>query len=76
MQVIKYRWKYELHVTYSANTTAGFSIIKYTGTGNTNNTVGHGLGVAPEIILIKKTDAQVIGTVGNTHLGWTIILYI
>ena len=37
----------------SANTTAGFSIIKYTGTGS-NGTVGHGLGVAPEMILGPK----------------------
>ena len=38
--------------TVSANTTAGFSIISYTGTGS-NATVGHGLGVAPKMIIIK-----------------------
>ena len=36
----------------SANTTAGFSISTYTGTGSTA-TVGHGLGVAPAMIIIK-----------------------
>ena len=36
----------------SANTTAGFSISTYTGTGSTA-TVGHGLGVAPAVVLIK-----------------------
>lgn len=35
-----------------ANQTAGFSIVTYTGTGS-NVTVGHGLGVAPKIILNK-----------------------
>ena len=40
----------------SANTTAGFSIVKYTGTGS-NATVGHGLGVAPKMILIKGVAA-------------------
>ena len=35
-----------------ANATAGFSIVTYTGTGSTT-TIGHGLGVAPEIIMIK-----------------------
>ena len=30
--------------TVSANTTAGFSIVQYTGTGTTTATVGHGLG--------------------------------
>jgi len=36
----------------SVNTTAGFSISSYTGTGS-NATVGHGLGVAPKMIMIK-----------------------
>lgn len=37
----------------SANTTAGFSIVTYTGTG-ANATVGHGLGVAPKLVIVKK----------------------
>ena len=36
----------------SANTTSGFSIVSYTGTG-ANATVGHGLGVAPKMIITK-----------------------
>ena len=39
--------------TVSANTTAGFSIVTYTGTG-ANATVGHGLGVAPAFYIIKS----------------------
>ncbi len=39
--------------TVSANTTAGFSIVSYTGTGS-NATVGHGLGVAPSMIIVKS----------------------
>ena len=43
-----------INTTYtSVNTTAGFSISKYTGTG-ANATVGHGLGVAPKMIIIKE----------------------
>ena len=38
--------------TVKANTTAGFSIITYTGTGS-STTVGHGLGVKPDAIIIK-----------------------
>ena len=38
--------------TVSANTTAGFSIVKYTGTGSNTN-FGHGLGAVPKMILIK-----------------------
>jgi len=42
-----------INTTYtSVNTTAGFSISKFTGTGS-NATVGHGLGVAPKFIIIK-----------------------
>ena len=39
--------------TVSANTTAGFSIVKYTGTGS-NATIGHGLGAAPNLVIIKN----------------------
>jgi len=40
--------------TYSANTTSGFSIVTYTGTGSAI-TVYHGLGVAPACFIVKPT---------------------
>jgi hypothetical protein len=42
--------------TVSVNTTSGFSIVTYTGTGSAA-TVGHGLGVAPAMIIVKNRDA-------------------
>ena len=42
--------------TVSANSTAGFSIVAFTGTG-ANATVGHGLGSAPKMIMIKALSA-------------------
>jgi len=39
--------------TVSANTTAGFSIVKWTATGS-NATIGHGLGKAPKWVWIKS----------------------
>lgn len=45
--------------TVSANTTSGFSIVTYTGNGtgtSSNGTVGHGLGVVPSMIIIKRRD--------------------
>ena len=41
--------------THQANTTSGFSIVTYTGTGATG-TVTHGLGVAPNMILVRNRD--------------------
>jgi hypothetical protein len=44
--------------TVSANTTSGFSIVSYTGTGS-NATVGHGLGAEPSVIFFKnRTDVE------------------
>ena len=37
----------------SANTTAGFSIIKYTGNGVATATIGHGLGAVPKTLIVK-----------------------
>jgi hypothetical protein len=40
----------------SANTTSGFSVTTYTG-GGAAATVGHGLGVAPSMVIVKKRSA-------------------
>ena len=40
-----------------ANTTAGFSIITYTGTGS-QGTIAHGLGATPSMLWIKNRDAS------------------
>tara|TARA_X000001382_G_scaffold81335_1_gene57287 strand:- start:180 stop:1229 length:1050 start_codon:yes stop_codon:yes gene_type:complete len=39
--------------TVQANTTAGFSIVTYTGTGSAT-TVGHGLGATPKLVIVKE----------------------
>ena len=65
-----------INTTYtSVNTTAGFSICSYTGTGS-NATVGHGLGVAPKIILIKRLSADDNWIVYHNSLGGTKNLYL
>ena len=40
----------------SANTTAGFSIVTYSGNSTAGATVGHGLGVVPSVVLVKSRD--------------------
>jgi hypothetical protein len=39
--------------TVSVNTTSGFSIVTYTGNGTASSTVGHGLGVTPNMVIAK-----------------------
>ena len=57
--------------TVKVNASAGFSIVKYTGTGSTTN-IGHGLGVTPEVLIVKNREdnngwnVYHIGNGGNT----------
>ena len=54
--------------TVSANTTSGFSIVSYTGTGS-NATVGHGLSSAPKMIIVKDRSAAKNWTVYHVGVG-------
>ena len=57
--------------TVSANTTAGFSIVKYTASGS-NATIGHGLGAAPAWIIVKGRTTDNNWRVGHNGLtSWT-----
>jgi hypothetical protein len=55
-----------------ANTTAGFSVVTWTGTTASSATIGHGLGVAPSMIIVKnRSRASTLwcvytSTTGNT----------
>jgi len=44
--------------TVRANTTAKFSIVTYTGNATSGATVGHGLGVAPNLIIVRNRTAS------------------
>jgi len=57
----------------SANTTAGISISQYTGTG-ANATVGHGLGVAPKVVITKCTSNTSNWGVYHKSIGATKML--
>ena len=54
--------------TVQANTTAGFSIVSYTGTGS-NATVGHGLGVAPKMVIVKSRSGAYDWLVYHNSIG-------
>ena len=56
-----------INTTYtSVNTTSGFSICKWTGTGSAG-TIGHGLGAVPKMILMKKL---------SSNVGWVVYHHI
>ena len=67
-----------INSTYtSANTTSGFSIVQYTGTGSAGATVGHGLGVAPKMIIVKGLSYADVWIVGGDNLGgWNKEMYL
>ena len=49
--------------TVQASTDAGFSIVLWNGEGDSQATVGHGLGAVPKVIIPKNRD-----TTGNWHM--------
>ena len=65
-----------INTTYtSANTTAGFSICQWTGTGS-NATIGHGLGAVPKMIFVKCTSTATNWIVYSTPTGNTHWIYL
>jgi len=47
-----------INSTVSVNTTAGFSIVKWTGDSSASATVGHGLGATPAVIITKEMNGE------------------
>ena len=57
--------------TVSANQTAGFSIVTYTSNSTSSNeTVGHGLGVKPDMIITKNRDTGYNWDIYHSSLGY------
>ena len=49
----------DINSTVQVNSTAGLSIVSYTGNFTATQTVGHGLGVTPDLVIIKNRDTAV-----------------
>ena len=62
--------------TVQANTTAGFNIVQYVGNGSSGATFGHGLGVAPEVVILKNRDTARSWFVGHLSLGFNYITHL
>ena len=58
--------------TVSANPSAGFSIVSYSGskTSAGSDTVGHGLNVAPSLIIVKRRNSAYGWSVAHASLGF------
>ena len=55
----------------SASTTAGFSVVTYIFSTSATNTVGHGLGVAPSMIIMKNRTQAYNWDVYHVSVGYT-----
>ena len=64
-----------INSTVSVNTTAGFSIVKWVGTG-ANGTIGHGLNAVPKLVIVKCLDAGVNWFIYHQATGNTKELYL
>jgi hypothetical protein len=62
--------------TVSANTTSGFSVVTYTGNATSGATVGHGLGVAPSMIILKIRSTTGDWPVYHVSTGNTKAMYL
>jgi len=60
----------------SSNSTAGFSIVTYTGNGTAGHTVPHGCGSAPTMVIFKQLNASRGWGVYHKDLGITKIIYL
>jgi hypothetical protein len=57
--------------TVSKNATAGFSVVTWTGNGTGGATIGHGLGVAPSMVISKRRDFADDWSCYHVSLGGT-----
>ena len=62
--------------TVSANTTSGFSVVTYTGTGASSATIGHGLSAVPKMIIVKSRSNAIKWGVYHVSLGNTKMAYL
>ena len=62
--------------TVNVNTTSGFSIVTFNNATSGNYTVGHGLNVAPQLIIVKYRNVTSNWFVYHASLGYTQRLFL
>ena len=63
------------HATTKANASAGISVVTFTGNGSSGATVGHGLGVAPQMIIMKTRTSNDHWAIYHHKIGNTKVVY-
>ena len=61
----------DINSTVQVNDKAGMSIVQYTGNGSQNQTIGHGLTKAPEMVWMKNLSNS---NVGGIAMDWIVAL--
>ena len=62
--------------TVSANATSGVSVLTYTGNGSDNQEIGHGIGIAPKMIITKRRDSAGNWTTYHDAVGINKVFYL
>jgi hypothetical protein len=62
--------------TVSVNATAGFSVVTWSGNSTIGATIGHGLGVAPKLVIMKRRNGATNWQVWVTGFNSTTFLFL
>jgi hypothetical protein len=62
--------------TVRADSTSGVSVLTYSGNGSDNQEIGHGLGVAPKMIITKRRDSSGNWTTYHDAVGINQVFYL
>ena len=62
----------DINGTQTVSQTAGFSVTTYSGNGGSNQRLGHGLGVTPQVYIIKRRDNSGQWLFVNTLIDGTL----
>ena len=61
----------DINSTVQVNSTAGFSIVQYNPSNNTARSIGHGLGVQPQVVIVRARDRDENWRVFHRSAGTT-----
>ena len=62
--------------TVSASPTSGVAVLTYSGNGSDNQTIGHGIGIAPKMIITKRRNSSGNWTTYHDAVGINKVFYL